>query len=323
MKYLKLILHIVSLCIVLFLLVRCEKNEIEILNYEEQVLSDDNFESIYFINDSVGYISGGNTFLNSKLYQTIDGGQTWDIIPTNTGKTLYKIAANQKDEIFVAGFDSKIVHHQNNIWQTHQLHTKPIWMPIKQIAFSKNYAIACGGLYFNKGFLLKSTDKFNTYVQTDFETELYDIAFTNDSTIFTVGYGTIKKSTDYGQTWESADVEGDVYVAIDFASELIGYVVGEQGSILKTFDAGQSWQYLRKANTLSQKRYRFTTVYFIDELNGFITGEKGILWQTNNGGDTWQMQTINKKHNYTAIEVINKNLLLVGKNGVIVKLTLR
>lgn len=300
----------------------CKKNEIDVLDYEIQVLSDDNFESVYFVNDTVGYISGGNTYNNSKLYQTINGGKTWDSIPTNTGKTLYNITSNQNNKIFVAGFDSKIVFNLNNNWQTHQVHTKPVWLPLKQIAFSKNYALACGGLFFNTGFLLKSTDNFATYQQTDFEVELYDLAFINDSTIMAVGYGSIIKSTNYGETWANVNVEGDVYVDITIINNKIVYVIGEQGSILKSEDSGENWQYLRKANTLVQKQYRFTAIYFIDELNGFITGDKGTLWQTNNGGKSWQVKTIDKKHHYTSLQVVNERLFLVGKNGVVVLLNL-
>jgi len=301
----------------------CNKDEIELLNYEVQILSDDNFESVHFVNDSVGYIAGGNIFSNSKLYKTVNAGKTWDSIPTSAGKTLHHITSNSNSKTFIAGFDSKIVHNNYDTWQTLQLHTSPIWMPINYIAFSNNYGLACGGYSFSNGIILKSTDNFTTYQQIDIDAHLHALAFTNDSTFFAVGYGIIIKSTDYGETWTNADVEGDVYVDVDFVNESIGYVVGEQGSILKTKDAGLSWQYLRKANTLTQKRYRFTAVYFTDELTGYLTGENGTLWQTFNGGESWQIKTIDKKHDYTAIEMINGNPVLVGKNGIVVQLILR
>jgi len=141
------------------------------------------------------------------------------------------------------------------------------------------------------------------------------IAFSKNYGLACGGYlfsnGIILKSTDNFTTYQQIDIES------------IGYVVGEQGSILKTNNAGLSWQYLRKANTLAQKRYRFTAVCFTDELTGYLTGENGTLWQTFNGGESWQIETIDKKHDYTAIEMINGNPVLVGENGIVVKLILR
>jgi photosystem II stability/assembly factor-like uncharacterized protein len=106
----------------------------------------------------------------------------------------------------------------------------------------------------------------------------------NDLTIGLEGWEISKSTYDF-------DINPrDIY----FVNENIGFVVGYNGNIFKTTDAGTTW---RKQN--SGTILHLHSVYFIDENVGFVSGNamsecldadcgKGsVLLKTINGGDTW------------------------------------
>ncbi len=66
-----------------------------------------------------------------------------------------------------------------------------------------------------------------------------------------------------------------------FTDRETGWIVGDQGTILKTVDGGGNWS--QQASPTDQW---FNAVYFVDSLTGWITGY-GTLLGTKNGGETW------------------------------------
>ncbi len=96
--------------------------------------------------------------------------------------------------------------------------------------------------------------------------------------------------------WEIQDhfPEGTYLSDVYFVNDNVGWVVGYEGSIFKTSDAGQSWldQSINLANLY------FFDVFFIDEDNGWIVGHYsvhlggywGIIYRTNDGGENWNEQ---------------------------------
>ena len=69
-------------------------------------------------------------------------------------------------------------------------------------------------------------------------------------------------------------------LAISFANSQTGYAVGDQGTVLKTEDAGLTWtlQILDPNNLL-------TGVDFVSSDIGFIAGSEGMVLATQNGGN--------------------------------------
>ena len=95
------------------------------------------------------------------------------------------------------------------------------------------------------------------------------------------GRGAIAKTTDNGDTWTTTFFSKplhDINFPISGTSQ-IGYCVGDSGIILKTFNAGENWNY-----QLTGRNENLNQVYFVDPDFGFIVGDNGLILRTTNGG---------------------------------------
>ena len=92
------------------------------------------------------------------------------------------------------------------------------------------------------------------------------------------GRGAISKTTNSGDNWVTTFFDNPLW-SIDFPisnASQVGYAVGDQGVILKTFDAGASWQQQQSGIT-----FQLNKVHFIDLDFGCAVGENGIILRTN------------------------------------------
>ena len=85
-----------------------------------------------------------------------------------------------------------------------------------------------------------------------------------------------------------------------FVDENNGYVIGENGIILKTTDGGSNWEIKSPGNTQT-----LNGIYFNDVNHGVIVGNFGIVLKTTDGGNSWS----------TPITGITDDLLSVSFNG--------
>ncbi|MGB5288100.1 MAG: T9SS type A sorting domain-containing protein, partial [Ignavibacteriaceae bacterium] len=95
-------------------------------------------------------------------------------------------------------------------------------------------------------------------------------------------YGAIAKTIDGGQTWVATtfpDVLWDIDFPISSASQ-VGYAVGSEGTILKTYDAGGNWQQQQSGTIL-----KLNKAHFLDLDFGFAVGENGLILRTTTGGE--------------------------------------
>jgi photosystem II stability/assembly factor-like uncharacterized protein len=116
--------------------------------------------------------------------------------------------------------------------------------------------------------------------------------------------------------------------SVYFTDYKIGYVVGDSGIILKTFDSGLNWHKLK-----SGTKYNLFTVFFQGENTGFIVGDGktvlktingGLDWTNCNVGDSFPSPTYNPIRLFSVYFLDNNNGYVVGmipewENGVIYK----
>jgi len=308
--------------------------------------------SVYFTSLLNGWIAGAaNT--NGVIKKTTDGGTTWtnSLIPTNRMNSIKFIDENIGCAVGDAG----------------------------KIFFTSN-----GGTNWNSGSNSSTSD-------------LKDVYLENDGEGWAVGYdGTIIYTSDYGNTWsaqtsptteiiygiekdravgwagiilhretawqfESSGFTDDVR-GLDFGDDGIrGLAVGENGKILYTSDAGNSWTsdnsgtnydfydidvisgalgwtpralIVGEHGTVLSGQYGYwvdKTISTTDKLfavyrfvsgKAWVAGEWGRIWKTTNMGDSWALKHENTSYHLYAINFVTANLgWAAGMSGTILKTT--
>ncbi|WP_051921534.1 WD40/YVTN/BNR-like repeat-containing protein [Porticoccus hydrocarbonoclasticus] len=118
------------------------------------------------------------------------------------------------------------------------------------------------------GMIIQSLDYGNTWKRLRDEEDVFfnDVARTNENTIIIAAearaiedpdapydphqlvpdaYGLIFKSDDNGETWRTIKTDSlNSFAAIDFRNELEGVAVGLSGTIVGTFDGGDTWSHI-------------------------------------------------------------------------------
>ncbi len=126
-------------------------------------------------------------------------------------------------------------------------------------------------------------------IQTNIPDGLYtDLTFINETTGFAISnFGAIIKTTDGGSNWEQLSSPVNFFLSrIQFTDSQTGYIIGGDttgGYLLKTVDAGQTWQ-LNNLDTPGKDRP--TGMFFLNNTTGFISGKK-LFRKTTDGGRTW------------------------------------
>jgi hypothetical protein len=100
-----------------------------------------------------------------------------------------------------------------------------------------------------------------------------DLTFINESVGFAISdLGAIIKTTDGGYNWEKLTSPVKFYLnKIQFTDSQTGYIIGGDttgGYLLKTVDAGQSWQLI---NLLTPGKQKPTGMFFLNNSTGYIS----------------------------------------------------
>lgn len=274
-----------------------------------------NLNSITFLDASTGFLCANNgVILESK-----DSGNSWEISDSLTTNILYKISfSNNLNGIVVGEKGSLFV--TNNGGQN--------WEKISTGSFStlfdfqyiqgSNIVIAVGA----NGTIIRSEDGGFTWksVSSPVNKLLYSIKFVNGTIGFIVGWnGILLQSNNKGKNWRKIPKFTTNYLrSIDFVNQDVGFIVGGGGEIYKTSNGGSSWKQI-PSNTISG----LIQIKFINDKDGFILGNKGEILTTSNAGESWiEIQS----GTFSALKSItsnNKNVFIVGNNGLILKNTLK
>lgn len=144
--------------------------------------------------------------------------------------------------------------------------------------------------------------------------------------------------------------------SVYFIDEQTGYSCGEGGTLIRTFDGGDSWSavpvsdlsnfnnlyffnvregiiigdngnlYLTQDSASSLNKIsvpvtdRLLKIYFFDEYNGFVTGANGIILKTSDRGNSWSLSTTQSNEHVLNIFFPVRDIgYAVGRSGIVLK----
>jgi len=138
---------------------------------------------------------------------------------------------------------------------------------------------------------------------------LFGVAISPDGNIFVVGSkALLLVSTDHGKTWIQQTLkeragsvlfqDRDLY-SIRFApNSKVGWIVGEEGTILHTDDGGQTWSTQKSGTDKNLMK-----ICAIDDQTAIAVGADSAIVRTTDGGATWQTEKLPKPMLITLFDV--------------------
>ncbi len=243
--------------------------------------------SVHFVNENVGYAAASM----GTVYKTVDGGDSWTSTSGDPYLDLYSIFFLTPNTGYVAGNHNFMMKTTNGgaSWTHFQSNC-----PIEQMQFINDqtgYALSYD-TFIGISQLVKTTNGGSTWIPVGMD-HCVSYFFTSINTVFGAAYpGKIYKSTDAGVTYVNytTSVTEAGFRDLHFINENIGYAVSHYydesglsfGQVLRTADAGESWQ------IVSEGSYgHLFSVYFSNEDIGYMSNLSGKIFKTTDGGYTW------------------------------------
>ncbi|OGB66966.1 MAG: hypothetical protein A2Y94_06060 [Caldithrix sp. RBG_13_44_9] len=247
-----------------------------------------NLQDITFFDPFTGLVvgEGGN------ILATSDSGVNWSVISSGVSDDLLTVAF--WDSIGICGGISQTILYsadRGNSWNIAQngFFGGGFW---GSCLLSPNIGYVVGENSIFQPLLGKSIDEginwnFTPFYLNNNEGRAFSLQFTDELTGYAAcgvwdGRGAIAKTTDGGVNWISTFFVSPLY-EIHFPisnASLVGFAVGEAGQILKTGNAGGSWQTLNSGTAQA-----LNDVAFFDLFTGYIVGDNGTILKTESGGE--------------------------------------
>ena len=247
-------------------------------------------------------------------YNTVESGSGYDL------RCIYMHNIN---ELFVGGGDDThgILLLSTDQGASFNNFNQPFTSRINNIVFSHPSKVFVTG---NNFLLMRSDDRGVTWnkienttpVPYQYQTNLYDIKFINDTIGFFCGgeefnHGVIGKTTDGGSTWKYTFLDHEMRT-IDFKDSQHGYC-GGYGAMLYTNDGGEHWQ-------ITESNNEFITALHLTSSNGIASGYNGGILRNQNSFDWMNCLRSNSVFNHrshfnSVCTIDGTNYFVFGNDG--------
>jgi photosystem II stability/assembly factor-like uncharacterized protein len=240
------------------------------------------------------------------IIHTTDGGKTWERQNSGTGKHLFSVSFPDKNNGWVAGDVMTLIHTSDGgkTWepQTVQQSTDENVFA-SEVIFNGVYFLDAqegwlvgefGSVYHTtdggRNWQIRTIEALQPKVDED-EWELpkltlFDVRFFDRQRGFILGVdGTMLKTDDGGREWKKVD---SAAVNSLFSIAAIGdtcWAVGDRGVYIVSTDGGNTWT--NNEHAIHTKGW-LTSVAFVNDNVGWVVGKSGAVFKTIDGGKTFE-----------------------------------
>lgn len=251
-----------------------------------------------------------------SVLHTADGGKTWEKQDSGVNYTLSSVSFVDGRNGWAVGDSGTIIHTADGgkTWEKQKSPVPYFLMGVQFVTRDKGWIVT------ERTNILHTEDGGKTWAVQfkDQDFILKSVSFCDERNGWAVGeYGFVYHTTNGGKTWvhqagefgfseETGDVVGGSYLFdVAAVNPKTAWVVGIDGYVAKTVDAGKTW---RKQMTGVPKAHLFGVS--VGEKGVLIAGD-GVLLRTTDGGAIWQEVKVDPSIRYGWLYRIGKR----GKEG--------
>ncbi len=313
---------IIAVVLVLSLASACRK-ENEVLPVEVILVNPGiPLRDIVFLNDSVGFVCGGQKNTSGLIYRTTDGGLSWQIVYENNHHCLYTIGFTDT-MAGIAGGDSLFMLRSQDggfnwqfYWLADSVPPNAFDRPaFRKMSISRSNIYIAGGENFKKGVFYKSTDKGTTWSYKVVANELTGISFDDSGKGWICGNGLVMRTGDSAVLWADAGFSGDFFSSVCFPARDTGYIACYSGTIYLTTDAGDSWTQVRAGGYTPGRTGGINCMISAGPAKIIAGGSGGRLYVTADGGNAWKTIHIGQDARILALTAIGGYIYLTTDQG--------
>ncbi|MFA7360338.1 MAG: YCF48-related protein [Candidatus Kapaibacterium sp.] len=278
-----------------------------------------NINSIYFIDNNTGFISGNN----GRILKTTNSGINWLYSNLDLSLSVNQLSFINNSTGFL--LTNNQIYKTTNIGDYWQSKLSVSINNLTSFSFLSN---SLGYLSSSAGLIFRTINGGDNWIQiSNSSTPFSKICFSDSLTGFSINSNTVYRSSDGGIIWNSRNFSsGDTTVNfkdISFINDNTGFALAlksrqiypnpnswSRAEIYRTTDKGLNWISLTYINYESPKNIEFS-----NNVNGLLTTSNRI-YRTNNGGGSWQSVFSDINKTFTSLYLIkNTNMCYAGGNS--------
>jgi len=270
-----------------------------------------------------------------RIYHSSDNGRTWEPVGVPGDEFILKaISFSDSQHGWAVGGNGLVIRTTNG-GKSWGLLKSPTTTDLEAVHFVNSRVGYTGGRHAVGNIItdevsgsleiLCTKDGGETWRQCYKENKpisVFQITNTSESTAFAItGGNRLLRTDNQGKSWRTIPLPVKYVFSIAFAPDGVGWLVGNQGTFLRSDDGGMTWQ---RPSSLTQEfgNKDWEAIDFNAEGCGIAVGENSTLALTTDNGKTWKLQNLQISDHLRAVHMRGPSAIVLGsQKAYLIKIT--